>query len=87
MTFFESVLFYPMLWFRAIVLIIGRFISSVGLIAALIMALGSCITRHRLWLETGLCALISFVAFFLLQIYDSILFRLNPTGRTLILSQ
>lgn len=87
MRILASVLFYPMLWFRAIVLIVGRFVSSVGMIAAVIMALVSCLTIHRLWLEAGLCTLGSFIIFLMLQIYDSILFRLNPTGRTLILYQ
>jgi hypothetical protein len=56
-------------------------------VMVLVMLLVSVFTRHRLWLLAGMFGLCGFLAFLLLQLYDSILFRLNPTGRTLILYQ
>ena len=79
------VVFYPMLWLRGLVLVLGRLVSGLAGLAAVLMVLASIFTRHRLWLPAGILALLSFFTFLLLQIYDSILFRLNPTGRTLIL--
>ena len=79
--------FYPMLWMRGLVLFLGRLVSGFASIAALVMLLVSVFTRHRLWLLAGMFGLSGFLTFLLLQLYDSILFRLNPTGRTLILYQ
>lgn len=87
MRILASMLFYPMLWLRGIVVIVGHVISSAGMLIAVILVAMSCLTRHRWWLEAGLFALASFIAFLLLQVYDALLFRLNPTGRTLILYQ
>jgi hypothetical protein len=82
-----ALVFYPMLWLRGLVLFLGRLLSGFASIAALVMLLVSVFTRHRFWLLACMFALGGFLSFLLLQLYDSILFRLNPTGRTLILYQ
>jgi hypothetical protein len=79
--------FYPMLWMRGLVLFLGRLVSGFASIAAFVMLLVSIFTRHRFWLLACMFALCGFLAFLMLQLYDSILFRLNPTGRSLILYQ
>jgi hypothetical protein len=79
--------FYPMLRLRGVVFLFARLVNGVGIIAAVVMVLVSVFSKHRLWLPAGLFAVGSFVSFLLLQVYDSILFWLNPTGRSLILYQ
>jgi hypothetical protein len=87
MRLIATLVFYPMLWLRGFVLFLGRLVSGFASIAALVMLLVSAFTRHRFWLLAGMFGLCGFLTFLLLQLYDSILFRLNPTGRTLILYQ
>jgi hypothetical protein len=85
--YLAAVVFYPMLWLRGLVLAVGRLVSGLAIIAAIVIGLVSLFTRYRLWLPAGLSALAGFIIFLLLQLYDAILFRLNPSGRALILYQ
>jgi hypothetical protein len=87
MKYLAAAIFYPMLWMRGFVLTLGRLVSGFAAIAAIVTGLVSLFTRYRFWLPAGLFALAGFIIFLLLQLYDSILFRLNPSGRTLILYQ
>jgi hypothetical protein len=80
-----ATVFYPMLWLRSVVFLLCHLISHLGIIAAVTMALVSLLSKHGFWLLAGLFAVGSFISFLLLQIYDSILFWLNPTGRRLVL--
>jgi hypothetical protein len=85
--YLAAAVFYPMLWMRGLVLAVGRLVSGFAVIAAIVIGLISLFTRYRFWLPAGLFAIAGFIIFLLLQLYDSILFRLNPSGRTLILYQ
>ncbi len=87
MKYLAAAVFYPMLWMRGFVLALGRLLSGFAVITAIVIGLVSLFTRYRFWLPAGLCAIAAFIIFLLLQLYDSILFRLNPSGRTLILYQ
>ncbi len=51
------VVFYPMLWLRGLVLVLGHLVSGVAGLAAVVMVLSSVFTRHRFWLPAGLLAL------------------------------
>ena len=85
--YLAAAVFYPMLWLRGFVLAVGRLASGVAIIGAVAIGLVSLLTRHRLWLPAGLSVLAGFIIFLLMQLYDAILFWLNPSGRTLILYQ
>jgi hypothetical protein len=85
--YLAAAVFYPMLWMRGLVLALGRLVSGFSVIAAIVIGLISLFTRYRFWWPAGLFAIVGFIIFLLLQLYDSILFRLNPSGRTLILYQ
>jgi hypothetical protein len=85
--YLAAAVFYPMLWMRGFVLALGRLASGFAVIAAIVIGLVSFFTRYRFWLQAGLSAIAGFTIFVLLQLYDSILFRLNPSGRTLVLYQ
>jgi hypothetical protein len=87
MRFLAAAVFYPMLWLRGVVFLLCRLASGLAIIAAVVMVLVSMFTKYRFWLPAGLLAVGSFLSFLLLQVYDSILFRLNPTGRMLVLCQ
>jgi hypothetical protein len=79
--------FYPLLWLRNVVFLLGCLVSGLGTMAAVVAVVVSLFSKHRFWLPAGLFAIGSFISFLLLQVYDSVLFWLNPTGRSLTLYQ
>jgi hypothetical protein len=87
MRLIAAFIFYPMLWMRGLLLPLLYLASSLAFAAAALAAVLSIFGRHSFWPGTAIFAAASFLSFVLGQLYDSILFRLNPTGRTLILYQ
>jgi hypothetical protein len=85
MQLLRGLVFYPLLWLRDVVVLLTRVVSVLAMMAAVAVGAGAFFTHRNLWLLAGVCAICSFLAFLLQQLYDSLLFRLNPTGRTLIL--
>ena len=81
----QGLVFYPLLWLRGVVVFLTRVVSVLAMMAAVAVGLGAIFTHQNLWLLAGVCAAGSLLAFLLQQLYDSLLFRLNPTGRMLIL--
>jgi hypothetical protein len=76
--------FYPFLWLRGPLVVLSRVVSVLGMLAAVALGTGSLLSHRNLWLLAGICAASSFLAFLLLELYDTVLLRLNPTGRTLV---
>jgi len=73
MKFLAAAVFFPMLWLRGLVIVLGRALST-------LLSLGGVIAA-------GLSLLTRFLAFLGMQLYDSILVRLNPTQRTFLFYQ
>jgi hypothetical protein len=84
MRILRGLVFYPLLWLRGLVVVLSRVVSVLGMLAAVAVGTGSLLSHQNLWLLTGICAAGSFLAFLLLQLYDTVLLRLNPTGKTLL---
>jgi hypothetical protein len=83
MRILRGLVFYPLLWLRGLVVVLSRVVSVLGRLAAVAVGTGSLLSYQNLWLLAGICAASSFLAFLLLELYDIVLLRLNPTGRTL----
>jgi hypothetical protein len=79
-----GLVFYPLLWLRGLVVVLSRVVSVLGMVAAVAVGTGSLLSHQKLRLLAGICAASSFLAFLLLELYDTVLLRLNPTGRTMI---
>ncbi|PCE67546.1 hypothetical protein B6G00_04150 [Salinivibrio sp. YCSC6] len=77
----RNIIFYPMLWLRGIFVGLGRLISGLCLIVAVISLFFERLeTAMTIWMVVA-----SFGFFMFNMIYDSILLKLNPTGHILIL--
>jgi hypothetical protein len=84
MRILRGLVFYPLLWLRGLVVVLSRVVSVLGMFAAVAVGTGSLLSHQNLWLLAGICAAGSFLAFLLLLLYDTVLLRLNPTGKTLL---
>ena len=86
MRFMKAVIFYPMLWLRGIINLIGRFVAGLFLLGFIFVCCAKLLgVEYVRWWDVGLIGLMSFVIFLLLEFYDQILLRLNPTDNILIL--
>jgi hypothetical protein len=83
MRVFRGLVFYPLLSVCGPVVVLSRVVSVLGMLAAVAIGTGLLLAHQNLWLLAGICAASSFLAFLLLELYDTVLLRLNPTGRTL----
>jgi hypothetical protein len=87
MKYLAAAVFFPMLWIRGLVIVLGRAISGLCTIAGVIAAGISLTTRYHCWMIAGGLCLAGLLSFMFLQVYDSILVRLNPTQRTFFFYQ
>jgi hypothetical protein len=87
MKFLAAAVFFPMLWLRGLVIVLGRALSTLLSLGGVIAAGLSLLTRHHYWLIAGMLCASGFLAFLGMQLYDSILVRLNPTQRTFLFYQ
>jgi hypothetical protein len=85
--YLAAVIFFPLLWLRGFVIAVGRAISGLCTISGIIAAGVAALTRYHCWAIAGGPILAGFLGFMFLQFYDSILVRLNPTGRTFLFYQ
>lgn len=81
----RALLFYPLLGLRGLFILLARVVSVLAMMAAVTMGVAAIYSHQNFWLIAAVCAIGSFLVFLLQQLYDSLLFRLNPTGRTLFL--
>ena len=86
MKYLAAVIF-SLLWLRGVVIAVGRAISGLCTISGIIAAGVAAFTRYHCWAIAGGLILTGFLCFMFLQLYDSILVRLNPTGRTFLFYQ
>lgn len=78
--------FYPLLWLRGVVVLIGKVVSGFFLIGSLLV--GGLKVAGELDVSVWIVAFYGaagVVVFSLTEIYDQVLLRLNPTGCELIL--
>lgn len=87
MNFLKALLFYPLLWLRGLVLAIGRVLSGLLLLASLIIVIVklNSDTNNISWLNALIPAITGFVIFMIMEFYDQILLKLNPTNNELTL--
>jgi hypothetical protein len=76
-----------MLWLRGLVIALGRAVSGLCTISGIVAAGISLFSQYHYWAIAGGLILAGFLSFLFLQIYDSILVRLNPTRRTFFFYQ
>jgi hypothetical protein len=82
------VLFYPMLWLRPLFMFAAKllgWLSLLGSLGGVCLNLFAPDTAHQDWGPVLVTGALAFGLFLLREFYDRILFRLNPTGQTLIL--
>ena len=87
MKYLAAVIFFPLLWLRGFVIAVGSAISGLCTISGIIAAGVAAFTQYHCWAIAGGLILAGFLCFMFLQFYDSILVRLNPTGRTFLFYQ
>lgn len=78
----KGIIFYPMFWLRGIFLLVGKLLGGFLLLGGIFEYFIGAPTI--IWSMT---LTFSFLIFILRQTYDTILLKLNPTGRDLILFQ
>jgi hypothetical protein len=81
MRVFRGLVFYPLLSLCGLVVVLSCVVSVLGMLAAAAIGTGSLLAHQNLWLLADICAASSFLAFLLPELYDTVLLRLNPTGR------
>jgi hypothetical protein len=77
----RGLVFYPLLWLRGLFVVLSRVLSVLGMLAAVAVGTVSLLSHQNLWPLAGICAASSVLAFLLLELYDTVLLRLNPTAR------
>jgi hypothetical protein len=88
MRFLVPVVFYPMLWLRPLLMFVAKvlgWLSVLGSVGSGCFNLSSRDVPLEVWGAVFTMAGLAFGLFLLREFYDRILFRLNPTGQTLIL--
>jgi hypothetical protein len=87
MKFLAFAVFYPLLWLRSIFVGLGKLIGGVfTLIFVVLLAIKILDSTTPVpWLAVVLSGVLGFGSFLLLEFYDNILLRLNPTGNDLAL--
>lgn len=90
MRFLKAIIFYPLLWLRGIFMLIGKIIGGLILLSFIICVAGKLLGMlpdEASWWDVGFIGLVSFVIFLLLEFYDQILLKHNPTDTALILER
>lgn len=87
MDILKSLLFYPMLWLRVLLLGIGTILSGFLLFATLLMVIAKLIfdINNMSWLRALMPAIMGFSIFMLMEFYDQILLKLTPNNYNLTL--
>ena len=87
MKIIKALLFYPLLWLRGIVLRIGRLLSGLCLLGVASMLILKSIDKapNLEWTQILMSAVMAFAIFMLLEFYDQLLLKLNPTSNKLTL--
>ncbi len=86
MRFLKSLLFYPLLWLRGLVLLVGKLMSGFFMLGFLLVGGFKFAGELEVsgWI-VAFYAVAGVVVFTLVELYDQLLLRLNPTGYDLIL--
>jgi hypothetical protein len=71
------VIFYLMLWFRGIFMIISRPLAGLFMLGGIIFLLFMGLDKPSIS-----CFIVSFCIFILMQVYDTVLLKINPTDVT-----
>jgi len=86
MRLLKTVLFYALLWLRGVVLLVGKVLSGGCLLGFLLVGgfklAGELDVR---WWIVAFYGVAGLAVFTLVEFYDQLLLRLNPTGCDLIL--
>jgi hypothetical protein len=80
-----SLAFYPMLWLRGIVVMLGKLVVALFTLG-FCFALGLKVFADEpllTWWMVAIAGVLAFGGFMLLELYDDILLKLNPTGKML----
>lgn len=87
MNIIKTLFFYPLLWLRGIFLSIGKIVSVICLLSSVLMVILKMIEQFSTieWIQIVPTAAIGFGIFMLMEFYDQILLKLNPTGAELTL--
>jgi hypothetical protein len=87
MNFLKALLFYPMFWLRGLILAIGRILSGLLLFVSIVIVIIkiNSDTNDMSWMTALMPAIMGFSIFMLMEFYDQILLKLNPTNNELIL--
>jgi hypothetical protein len=83
--FLRSLIFFPMLWLRTLMLGLMRLVGGVVSLAGMIVLIASAFSRYHNWLLGCELLALSFLSFMVRYFYDSLLLRLNPTDRVFLL--
>lgn len=78
----RSIVFYPMLWLRGLMLLVGKVLGGLFLIVGVV----GFVAKFPMGLSI-LMIVLSIVTFVISFTYDLILLKLNPTGQTLVLTR
>jgi len=83
----KSILFYPLLFLRGLIIAIGGLLSGFCILVTLVLSIFKWTDNlpDMPWLEVLIPAGAGFVIFILLEFYDQILLKLNPTDSELTL--
>lgn len=86
MNIIKSLIFYPMLWLRTPVIMLGKIVGGLLFLGA-VMVFFMEQDKEGYWTMQLTFVGLSFFFFMLNQFYDHILLKLNPTDSELFLSQ
>ncbi|NVK55879.1 MAG: hypothetical protein HWE26_09700 [Alteromonadaceae bacterium] len=87
MNIIKAVFFYPLLWLRGIFLGIGKISSVICLVSSVLMIILKMTEQFSTieWVQIIPTAVIGFGTFILMEFYDQIILKLNPSGAELTL--
>ncbi len=87
MKIIRFLLFYPLLWMRGLFLAIGKILSFICVTSSALMGILKMTDQFSNieWSQIIPLALVGFALFMLMEFYDMLLLKLNPTGATLTL--
>jgi hypothetical protein len=83
--FLRSLVFFPMLWLRTLILGLMRLVGGLCSLAGVIVFIASAFSKYQNWLLGCALLALSFFSFMVRYFYDSLLLRLNPTDRVFLL--